>query len=221
MSGTLLGIGVVLFLFFFSALVVGSIKGEIEYRRKKKKKEELQRIAREQEEERKEKEAREKKEFEEMLRLDREREKEEEAREEARLQALELADVDNMDGISFESYVARLLENEGFSNVQVTQASSDFGVDIIASRDKYTYAIQTKRTETNVSRRAVSDAVAGKKFFSCNAAMVITNSFISKQVKEFALFSGCEIVERDTLAEWIMKFQSAEMQANFKFEADN
>jgi HJR/Mrr/RecB family endonuclease len=127
--------------------------------------------------------------------------------EEARIRALEIADVDDMDGLSFENYVARLLKNEGFDNIQVTQGSSDLGVDIIASKNRYRYSIQTKRTKNKVSRRAVSDAVAGKTHYSCNAAMVITNSYLSKPAKEFALSSDCEIVERDMLSEWIMRYQ--------------
>ncbi len=45
-----------------------------------------------------------------------------------------MSDVDTMNGHAFEHYVARLLTNEGFAEVTVTQGSGDYGVDILASR---------------------------------------------------------------------------------------
>ena len=131
------------------------------------------------------------------------------AAQEARLHAIELSDIDNMDGLSFEHYVANLLQHEGFTQVEVTKGSGDFGVDVIASKGSYRYAIQVKRTSGAVSRRAVSDAVAGKSHYSCNAAMVVTNGYLSRQSKEFACSVRCEIIDRDILAEWIMRFQAS------------
>lgn len=128
---------------------------------------------------------------------------------EAIARAYSIADVDNMDGIAFEHYVAKLLRNESYTNVRVSKASGDFGVDVTASKGGVTYAIQVKRYTGLVSRRAVSDAVAGKGHYSCDAAMVVTNSYLSKQSKEFAKSVGCEIVDRDVLGEWIIRFQES------------
>lgn len=96
--------------------------------------------------------------------------------EDARIRELTLSQVDSMDGHTFEHYVSRLLVNEGYSKVEVTQGSSDYGVDILATKKDVRYAIQVKRQKAPVSRSAVSDAVAGMKYYSCNAAMVVTNN---------------------------------------------
>jgi HJR/Mrr/RecB family endonuclease len=128
---------------------------------------------------------------------------------EGRLRALKLSDVDNMGGLSFEHYVARLLKHQGFTKVEVTKASGDFGVDIVAEKARRRYAIQVKRESNNVSRRAVSDAVAGKQHYSCDAAMVVTNNYLSVKAREFAVSIGCEVVDRNTLADWILAFQSS------------
>ena len=117
--------------------------------------------------------------------------------------------VDNMDGLYFECFVATLLKHEGFTRVEVTKGSGDFGVDIIATKGGYRYAIQVKRSSGIVSRRAVSDAVAGKSHYSCNAAMVVTNGYLSKQSQQFASSVGCEIIDRDKIAEWITRFQAS------------
>lgn len=131
------------------------------------------------------------------------------AESDALQRAFTLSDVDNMDGIAFEHYVANLLRSEGYSKVEVSKASGDFGVDITASKSSLRYAIQVKRYSGTVSRRAVSDAVAGKGHYSCDSAMVITNSYLSKQSKEFAASVRCEIVDRDILGEWILRFQAS------------
>lgn len=128
------------------------------------------------------------------------------AERERRLRALRLADVDNLAGIDFEHYVCRLLVHRGFT-ASVTRSSGDLGVDIVARRNFQKYAIQVKRHRKGVSRRAVSDAVAGKQHYGCDRAMVITNSYFTKGAKELAKSTYCELVNRDLLAEWILDFQ--------------
>jgi HJR/Mrr/RecB family endonuclease len=129
--------------------------------------------------------------------------------EEKRIRALELADVDNMGGIEFEHYASKLLTNREF-RVEVTQPSGDLGVDIIAEKDGLKYAIQVKRQTNPVSRRAVSDAVAGKAHYGCNAAMVITNSQFTAGATRLAESTGCELIARNTLSEWVLDFQAPE-----------
>lgn len=114
-----------------------------------------------------------------------------------------------MDGLTFEHYIAWLLQHQGYSHVEVTKGSGDFGADIIATKGGLRYAIQVKRHSGRVSRDAVSDAVAAKDYYGCNAAMVITNSYLSQPALDFANSVGCEIVDRGTLAAWILQVQSA------------
>jgi restriction system protein len=124
-----------------------------------------------------------------------------------RLRAIRLADVDYMDGLDFERYICRLMERQGYRNVHNVRGSGDFGVDILATRDGVRYAVQVKRYKGTVSRRAISDAVAGKYHFNCDAAMVVTNSYFTKGAKELAQSTNCTLVDRDQLAEWILIFQ--------------
>jgi len=137
--------------------------------------------------------------------------------EEKRVRALKLADIDNMDGIEFEHYVGKLLTHRGFQ-VEVTKASGDFGVDVIAQKSELKYAVQVKRYSKPVSRRAVSDAVAGKEHFGCNAAMVVTNNYFTDGAIELAQSTGCELINRDTLAKWILDFQTRKTATKLKDE---
>lgn len=50
--------------------------------------------------------------------------------------------LDNMEGHEFEYAVADLLRHNGFREVQVTQASNDYGIDILAKRKNTSYAMQ-------------------------------------------------------------------------------
>ena len=45
---------------------------------------------------------------------------------------LSLDEIDAMEGHQFEHYTAAMLQFDGFEQVQVTQASGDYGVDVVA-----------------------------------------------------------------------------------------
>nr|AIA17132.1 Restriction endonuclease [uncultured bacterium] len=62
-----------------------------------------------------------------------------------RLKNLALNDIDQMSGVEFEKYVAKLLKAQGFYKVDLTPVGSDFGVDVTAWRENLKYAIQVKR----------------------------------------------------------------------------
>src|SRR5207249_4246659 len=88
-----------------------------------------------------------------------------------KFRAIQIANIDAMTGIDFERYLQKLLTTQGYS-VRMTPASGDFGIDLVASRNGDNIAIQVKGYNTKVSRRAISDAVAGMQHYRCNKAMV-------------------------------------------------
>ena len=94
---------------------------------------------------------------------------------------LTIDQIDRMHGLTFEIYVCRLLESRGY-DVENIRASSDYGVDAVASKGDDRIAIQIKRSKHPIDRRAISDASAGMAFYKCNKAMVITNSTASKSI---------------------------------------
>jgi len=128
------------------------------------------------------------------------------ARERRRLKALTIADIDNMAGVTFERYLGKLLQFKGFK-VEFTALSHDFGVDIVARKGPYRYAIQAKRYTSSVGRAGVSDAVAGMRHYRCNKTMAITNSYFTTSARQLAESNDCELIDRDTLSNWILDFQ--------------
>lgn len=93
---------------------------------------------------------------------------------------IELDKIDvEMDGYDFENCSANLLLNNGFNNVEVTQYSGDFGVDIIAYKDDIKYAIQCKKYSSPVGIKAVQEVIGSKTMNDCHVAVVLTNNFFT------------------------------------------
>ena len=97
-----------------------------------------------------------------------------------------LRHVDKMAGLEFEHYCADLLEKNGFTEVQVTQASGDYGVDILAKKDGITYAIQCKRYSSPVGIKAIQEIYAGKDYYDCMVGAVMTNQYFTNNAIEAA-----------------------------------
>lgn len=116
---------------------------------------------------------------------------------------LELEHADFMDPVEFEKYVARLIAFQGFTDISTTPASGDLGVDIVANRNGFRYAIQIKRYARPVTRSAVSDVVGGMAAYDCSRAMVVTNNYFSPGAKKLARLNRCLIIDRDVLSDWV------------------
>lgn len=86
--------------------------------------------------------------------------------------------IDRLDnGYEFEKYIANLLRDLGYINVEVTSGSGDNGADVLAEKNGTTYAIQCKWSSlgnNNIGNRAVQEIFSGKAFYnrdkrnSCN-----------------------------------------------------
>ena len=97
---------------------------------------------------------------------------------------------EDMDGQEFELYCAGLLEKNGFTEVELTPATADFGVDIFAEKDGVTYAFQCKCYSHPVGTKAVQEIYAGRDFYHCMIGVVITNrSYTSGAAKMAEAFN--------------------------------
>ena len=112
---------------------------------------------------------------------------------------LRLSDVDTMDGLAFEKYVANLLEDQGYSDISLTE-QYDYGVDIIATRNGIRWGIQVKRYSGLVKAEAVRQVATGLRVYGCDHAMVITNSVFSRVAVQLADSNECVLVDRKELA---------------------
>lgn len=103
------------------------------------------------------------------------------------------------EGHRFEYYCAELLRKNGFSEVKVTQASGDQGVDILAKKDGVRYAIQCKHFQSSLGNKPIQEVNAGKTFYKCHVGVVMTNSTFTPGAKELAEATGVLLWDREKI----------------------
>lgn len=118
---------------------------------------------------------------------------------------LTVGELDNMDGITFEELACDILLANGFEIAENTPASRDYGVDILASKEGMTYAIQCKRYQDAVGLEAVQQVYAGRAFYECHVAVVLTNQTFTPGAQRLADKIGVVLWDRDTLRELLQK----------------
>ena len=109
----------------------------------------------------------------------------------------ELLNIDLMDGHEFEEWCASLLLKIGFHKADVTPASNDQGVDIIAVKDDVRYAIQCKRYSSDLGNTPIQEVHSGKSFYSCHIGVVMTNRHFTSGGKVLAESTGTLLWDRD------------------------
>lgn len=113
---------------------------------------------------------------------------------------------EDMDGEEFEEFCAELLERKGFVNVELTAKSHDYGIDIFADYDGVNYAIQCKCYSDPVGIKAIQEAYAGKDYYCCMVAVVMTNQSFTKTAIEFASRLNVLLWDGDYVTDLIRKY---------------
>lgn len=106
---------------------------------------------------------------------------------------------DNLDGLEFENWCANILRNNGFINVEVTRASGDQGVDILAEKGEIKYAIQCKCYSSDLGNSPIQEVHAGKSMYNCHVGAVMTNRHFTSGAKELAEATGVLLWDREKL----------------------
>lgn len=110
-----------------------------------------------------------------------------------------IGSIDYMDGIMFENWCAGLLRKNGFSNVKLTPASGDQGVDILAEKDGIRYAVQCKCYSSDLGNTPIQEVNTGKTVYRCQIGVVMTNRYFTKGAKDAAEATGVLLWDRDKL----------------------
>lgn len=117
-----------------------------------------------------------------------------------RIYAVDLSEIDSMEGHDFEYWCAELLRRIGFNKVTVTRGSGDDGIDIIAFYDGQKYGIQCKRSYSRIGNKAIQEVYTGKTVYGCQIAAVITNNYFTASAVNTAQKTGVILWNRD----WII-----------------
>lgn len=118
---------------------------------------------------------------------------------------LDLEYINNLDGYQFESFTKVLLEKNGFKNVSISKSSNDYGIDVIATKNDYTYAIQCKRYNKPVGIKAIQEAKSGCVYYDCDIPVVFTNKTFSKAAINLAKNNGVELWDYRILCYFLKK----------------
>ena len=104
-----------------------------------------------------------------------------------------------MTGIEFEHFCVELLLKNGFDSAYATQASNDYGVDVIATKDNVKYAIQCKLYSSHIGNKAVQEVSAGKEYYKCHVAVVMTNNYFTANAITLAQATNVLLWDGDKL----------------------
>ena len=110
------------------------------------------------------------------------------------------SEIDRMDGLAFEHCIATMLRQNKYTKITVTRASGDFGVDIIAEKEGERWVFQCKRYEARkLGISPVQEIYAGAAQYHADVAVVVTNSYFSKNARALANNLGVRLWDRSTL----------------------
>src|SRR5579862_5894216 len=109
----------------------------------------------------------------------------------------DVLDINKMDGIEFENYIALLLKQAGY-NVSGTPVTGDQGADLIALKNGKTYVVQVKRYSDAVGNKAVQEVVAAKSYYNGDIAAVITNSSFTQSAVNLAKKNNVVLINKSS-----------------------
>jgi restriction system protein len=115
-----------------------------------------------------------------------------------------LVSVDEMDPIDFEHYCAEILRSSGW-DAQVTQASGDQGIDIIARLGSVKGVFQCKKYGQPVGNSAVQEIIAGKIFEQALFAAVVSNNSYTSSAKQLAAALDVHLLHYSELASFMKR----------------
>jgi restriction endonuclease Mrr len=116
------------------------------------------------------------------------------------LRSVDMNALDRMTGIEFEHALAQLFKDMGFGAV-VTQASRDYGADIVLKRGDQKVVVQAKRHVGTLGLEAVQQASAARQHYGAVRAIVVTTSSFTGPARALAQTTGVELWDRNRLNE--------------------
>lgn len=103
-------------------------------------------------------------------------------------------------GFQFEVYVASLLKENGFTDVEVTKRSGDFGGDVFAVKNGLNYIFQCKYYAKPVGIHAVQEAIGAREPYHADRGVVVTNNVFSTAAIQLARANEIELWDCSDIA---------------------
>jgi len=106
--------------------------------------------------------------------------------------------IDNMKGVEFEELLKTYFEGEGY-RVELTPKTNDYGADLVIKKKGERTVVQAKRYKNKVGNKAVQEVVSAKPYYRADKAMVVTNSYFTKNAINLARANKVVLWDRDTI----------------------
>jgi restriction system protein len=114
-----------------------------------------------------------------------------------------IADVDRMDGRTFETFLATVFRRLEYS-VEITRRQGDYGADLVVVRNATRTAVQAKRWSKPVGVKAIQEVVAARGYYGCDDALVVTNRGFTRPARQLARANKVQLWDRQALAERLL-----------------
>ncbi|GGG69426.1 restriction endonuclease [Paenibacillus radicis (ex Gao et al. 2016)] len=121
----------------------------------------------------------------------------------ARLKRSGIKEIDKMEGRRFEIYLGHLFRMHNY-NAEVTQATGDFGADLVIQKGGKKIVVQAKRYGKNVGLKAVQEIRAAMDHYGAAEAWVVTNRDYTEQAYALAKSNGVRLINREQLIAMIL-----------------
>lgn len=107
-------------------------------------------------------------------------------------------DLNDTNPYNFEKQCANVLKEYGW-DANTTPKSSDQGVDVIATKNGKTVAIQCKLYSKPVGNKAVQEVNTGKSYYKADYAVVVSNNTYTSSARQLAKNCGVLLLFYDDL----------------------
>ncbi len=115
----------------------------------------------------------------------------------------------NISSYDFEKFIAKLFKAMGYET-RVTQASNDYGIDVIAKKEHETIAIQCKRYRpgNSIGNNDIQKLLGAMQHrnIQANHSIIITTSHFTVQAKEQAKECAIELWDNQLLKKMVKKY---------------
>jgi restriction system protein len=111
-----------------------------------------------------------------------------------------IAEVDRMDGRTFEVFLDGVFRSLGYA-VEATRQHGDYGADLVVTRSAVRTAVQAKRWSKSVGVKAIQEVVAARRYYGCDDALVVTNRSFTQPARQLARANEVQLWDRDMLVE--------------------
>lgn len=124
-----------------------------------------------------------------------------------------IKDIDQMaDGSEFEEYLYRLFLALGYKDAYKTQASRDFGADLVfTDREGVRNVVQAKRYSYPVGLGAVQEVYGSMRFYKAKKSIVIASNVYTAACDDLAGYNGVKLHSRNDLINIIDLFKKGQL----------